>query len=82
VRRFAAVEEFAVEVYRERAMDELELQLEVVGEPADAVCAAVAREVWVALGIRPRVRPVPSGSLPRFELKARRVRDRRKSTEC
>jgi phenylacetate-CoA ligase len=78
VRRHPAVAEFAVEVYQERAMDELELQLEVTGAPPEAVCEAVAREVWVALGFRPRVRPVPTGSLPRFELKARRVRDRRR----
>ncbi|MBX5490947.1 MAG: phenylacetate--CoA ligase family protein [Chloroflexi bacterium] len=77
VRRFGEVDEFAVEVYQERAMDELELQLEVArGEP-QVICEAVAREVWVALGFRPRVRAVPVGSLPRFELKARRVRDRR-----
>jgi phenylacetate-CoA ligase len=77
VRRHPAVDEFAVEVYQERAMDEMELQLEVAGEPPEVVCEAVAREVWVALGFRPRVRPVPAGTLPRFELKARRVRDRR-----
>jgi phenylacetate-CoA ligase len=77
VRRFSAVDEFAVEVYQERAMDEMELQLEVAAERPDEVCEAVAREVSVALGFRPRVRPVPAGTLPRFELKARRVRDRR-----
>lgn len=77
VRRFPEIDEFAVEVYQERAMDELELQVELAGGPPEAVCEAVAREVWVALGFRPRVRPVPSGTLPRFELKARRVRDRR-----
>jgi phenylacetate-CoA ligase len=77
VRRHAAVDEFAVEVYRERAMDELELQLEVAAAAPEAVCEAVARDLSVALGFRPRVRSVPAGSLPRFELKARRVRDRR-----
>jgi len=77
VRRFPAVDEFAVEVYQERAMDEMELQLEVADARPEEVCEAVAREVWVALGFRPRVRPVPAGTLPRFELKARRVRDRR-----
>jgi len=77
VRRVAAVEEFAVEVYQERAMDEMELRVEVVGDDPEAVCEAVARELWVALGFRPRVRAVPAGTLPRFELKARRVHDRR-----
>src|SRR5581483_3178907 len=77
VRRTTAVEEFAVDVYQERAMDEMELRVEVVGEDPDAACDAVARELWVALGFRPRVRAVPAGTLPRFELKARRVNDRR-----
>ena len=77
VRRHAAVDEFAVEVYQERSMDEMELQVEVTGEAPETVCEAVAREVWVALGFRPRVRHVPAGTLPRFELKARRLRDRR-----
>jgi phenylacetate-CoA ligase len=77
VRRHPAVDEFAVDVYQERSMDEMELQVEVSGAAPEAVCEAVAREVWVALGFRPRVRLVPAGSLPRFELKARRVRDRR-----
>jgi phenylacetate-CoA ligase len=58
----------------------MELQLEVADAHPEAVCEAVAREVWVALGFRPRVRPVPAGTLPRFELKARRVRDRRGET--
>jgi phenylacetate-CoA ligase len=77
VRRVTAVEEFSVEVYQERAMDEMELRVEVVGAEPDAVCETVARELWVALGFRPRVQAVPGGSLPRFELKARRVHDRR-----
>src|SRR3954467_9010518 len=62
VRRFPAVDEFAVEVYQERAMDEMEIQLEVAAPQPDAICDAVARELWVALGFRPRVRPVPAGS--------------------
>jgi phenylacetate-CoA ligase len=77
VRRHAAVDEFAVMVFRERSMDEMELQVEVTGAEPQTVCEAVAREVWVALGFRPRVRHVAAGTLPRFELKARRVRDER-----
>ena len=51
----------------------MEIQVEVTGELPETVCEAVAREVWVALGFRPRVRALPAGALPRFELKARRV---------
>jgi phenylacetate-CoA ligase len=86
VRRFPEVAEFAVEVYQERAMDELALRLEIVGAEPEVVCTAVARELWMTLGFRPRVEPAPPGSLPRFELKARRVHDHRRgepgSTEC
>src|SRR5262249_15621163 len=77
VRRFPAVDEFAVAWYRERATCAVELRLEISGEAPERVCEALAREVWVALGFRPRVQAVPAGTLPRFELKARRVTDRR-----
>ena len=42
-------------------MDELALRLEVVGAEPEVVCAAVARELWVTLGFRPRVEPAPTG---------------------
>jgi phenylacetate-CoA ligase len=72
VRRFAAVEEFVVEVYRRGQLDEVRLLLEVNGD-APAVVAAVGEAVRVDLGIRVEVVPVPGQSLPRYELKARRL---------
>jgi phenylacetate-CoA ligase len=72
VRRFAAVEEFVVEVYRRGQLDEVRLLLEVDGD-APAVVAAVGEAVRVDLGIRVEVVPVPERSLPRYELKARRL---------
>jgi phenylacetate-CoA ligase len=72
VRRFAAVDEFQVEVYRRGAMDEVRLLVELDGGAAE-VAVALAETVRVALGIRVEVVPVPVRSLPRWELKARRL---------
>ena len=72
VRRFPAVDEFVIEVYRRGQLDEVRLLLEVRGQ-AGAVVAAVQEAVRVDLGIRVEAVPVPGQSLPRYELKARRL---------
>ena len=72
VRRFPAVDEFLIEVYRRAEMDEVRLLLEV-GAGAGHVLASVQEAVRVDLGIRVEVVPVPARSLPRYELKARRL---------
>src|SRR5262245_56768997 len=71
VRRFAEVDEFQIEVYRRGAMDEVRLLVE--GDGTSTVAPALAERVRVDLGIRIDVVPVPARSLPRFELKARRL---------
>jgi phenylacetate-CoA ligase len=73
VRRFPAVDEFTIEVYRKHEMDEVRLLVEVVGEAARRVPAAIEETVRVELGIRIEAVPVPPQSLPRYELKARRL---------
>ena len=77
VRIFPEVREFAVDVYRRRSLDEMEIRLEVKGESPDAVARAVAREARRKLGFRVGVRAVEMNTLPRFELKARRFTDHR-----
>lgn len=72
VRRFPSVDEFVIEVYRRGQLDEVRLLLEVQGQ-AGAVAAAVQEAVRVDLGIRVEAVPVPGQSLPRYELKARRL---------
>ena len=72
VRRFAAVDEFAIEVYRRAEMDEVRLLLEVQ-DGAAHVPIAVQEAVRVDLGIRVEVTTVPVRSLPRYELKAKRL---------
>jgi phenylacetate-CoA ligase len=71
IRRFPAVDEFMIEVYRRAEMDEVRLLLEVHG--GSGVAAAVHEAVRVDLGIRVEVVPVPAQSLPRYELKAKRL---------
>ena len=71
VRRFPAVDEFTIEVYRRAEMDEVRLLLEVRG--GGDVPTAVREAIRVDLGIRVEVVTVPLGSLPRYELKAKRL---------
>ena len=77
VRTFPEVTEFAVDVYRRRSLDEVEIRLEVRGESPDSVAGAVEREARRKLGFHVGVRAVDMNTLPRFELKARRFTDHR-----
>ena len=70
VRRFP-VEEFQIEVFREGELDEVRVHVEVDGGADGA--RRVQEALRATLGLRLEVTPVAPGSLPRFELKARRV---------
>jgi phenylacetate-CoA ligase len=70
VRRFP-VEEFQIEVFRDGELDEARVLLEIEG--GDAAAGRVQAALRASLGIRLQVASVAPGSLPRFELKARRV---------
>jgi phenylacetate-CoA ligase len=74
IRAFDGVAEYRVELLTGTAMAELRVQLEPAASCADP--AALAREVAAAFrnafNLRVPVAAVPPGSLPRFELKARR----------
>ena len=76
VRRFPQVAEFAIDVRRPRALDELEVRVEVDGGAEDPA-ATIASALHGELGLRAEVTAVTPGALPRFELKARRVTDHR-----
>ena len=72
VRRFAAIQEFQIEVFRAGELDEARVLVEVAG--ADAGVREAAQEALRAgLGIRVEVVCVAPGTLPRWDLKARRV---------
>jgi phenylacetate-CoA ligase len=72
VRRHPEVVEYVIEHRRVREMDEVALLLEfadgAAGEPE-----TIASELRLALGARIECRPVPAGTLPRSELKAKRL---------
>ncbi len=76
VRRRAEVGEFTVDVYRRGQLDQMEIRIEARGAGED-LSDALSRELRVALGLRVEVSLVPFGSLPRFDLKARRFTDHR-----
>ena len=70
VRRFAAIEEFQIEVFKDGELDEVRVLVEL----DDVSGVSPVREALRAtLGIRLEVAAVPARSLPRFDLKARRV---------
>ena len=77
VRQFPAVAEFAIDVHRRRALDELEVRLELDGEAPDTA-DQVARALAHRLGLRAAIQIAAPHTLPRFELKARRVTDHRR----
>jgi phenylacetate-CoA ligase len=72
VRRFP-VDEFMIEVYRRREMDEVRLLVEVADGDGRDLAGRVQEAVRIELGIRVEAVPVPTRSLPRWELKARRL---------
>lgn len=75
VREFAAVAEFRIELLDERQMQELRLTIEPVGGSPDAASAlarSVGDEIHRRLFLRVLCDAVAPGTLPRFELKAKR----------
>jgi phenylacetate-CoA ligase len=74
VREFAEVAEFRIVIQTLRAMKHLRLELEPVGEQgAGELAGRVGRAVKDRLNFTAEVVCVPVGSLPRFELKGRRI---------
>ena len=76
VRSFPELGEFRIILFRQGELDQLKL---VVEDPRNDP-ARLARELQLRLGLSVQVESVPPGSLERFELKARRVIDRRKES--
>jgi phenylacetate-CoA ligase len=78
VRGFPEVGEFVVDVFRRGELDEMEIRLEIRATDTEAILAAVVKAIRNALGLRVKTKSVPHGTLPRFELKARRFADHRR----
>src|SRR5207249_6685580 len=77
VRRFAEIEEFRIELVRVHEMDELRCVVEARGASSD-LAQRLAAAIHHDIGIRCAVETTAPGTLPRFEMKARRLD--RKST--
>lgn len=71
--RFPEVQEYRIIVTKAGELDEISLQVEC---PPDLV-SRLQTELHIALNLRVPIEAVASGTLPRFEMKARRVEDRR-----
>jgi phenylacetate-CoA ligase len=71
VRRHPEVSEFLIEHRRERRMDEVTLLVETATAPF--LTERLQADLRQALGVRLDCRVVPVGTLPRSELKARRI---------
>jgi phenylacetate-CoA ligase len=74
LRGFGDVAEYRVKVSRNRTLTEMQLEVEPTVQCArpEALGATVAAALSTALSLRVPVMVVPTGSLPRFEMKARR----------
>lgn len=71
--RFPEVQEYRIIVTSDGIMDEIALQVEC----PPLLTTTIQDELHIALNLRIPVEAAPPGTLPRFELKARRVEDRR-----
>jgi phenylacetate-CoA ligase len=73
VRRQAAIGEFCIEVRQVRGMEEVTILCECQGDGETAV-SRLGNDLRLALGARIECRQVAAGSLPRSDLKSRRLR--------
>ena len=78
IRRHREVGEFAVDIYRRDELDEMEIRIEVNEDDPREIAHRVELDLRHGLGLRARITDVPSGTLPRFDLKAKRLTDHRK----
>jgi phenylacetate-CoA ligase len=74
VRRHAVIGEFAIEVRSVRGMEEVTILCECLGDDGEAAVSGLANDLRLALGARIECRQVAAGSLPRSDLKSRRLR--------
>jgi phenylacetate-CoA ligase len=72
--RFAELAEFRMEVDRTGSLAVLRIEVEPQpGSPGDSLAQRVGRAIRTELLFRAEVHAVPPGTLPRFEMKARRL---------
>jgi len=74
VRLHAEIGEFCIEVREVRGMEEVTILCECQDNDGEAAVLQLANELRLALGARIECRQVAAGSVPRSELKSRRLR--------
>ncbi len=74
VRRHPVIGEFSIEVNSVRGMEEVTILCECQGDDGEAAVSRLANDLRLALGARIECRQVAAGSLPRSDLKSRRLR--------
>jgi phenylacetate-CoA ligase len=74
LRRFPEMAEFRVNILEDGTLTRVRLEIEPVAGVADlpSLCERVTRTLHETLAFRAEVEAVPIGSLPRFEMKAKR----------
>ena len=74
LREFSEIEEFRIEVFDKEAMREIKLILEArpTESAIENLSEQVRRRMRERIGLRPEVEMVAPGTLPRFDLKAKR----------
>jgi phenylacetate-CoA ligase len=73
IRRFPEVVEYRVAVDRRAALAELRIDVESAPSATNGIADRIERAIRDELLFRAEVRQVPPGTLPRFEMKARRL---------
>jgi len=76
IRAHAGIDEYEAFVRTDRAMDELVLRVEVGRGATAETSRALATDFHNRLQLRPTVEVVEAGTLPRYEMKARRFKGR------
>jgi len=77
IRESPDIGEFAVNIEKRGELDDLDIRIEVNGSKTEETAASVVQRIRDSIGIRANVEVVEFGSLPRFDLKARRFTDNR-----
>jgi phenylacetate-CoA ligase len=81
VRPHDGVDEFQIVFRRRDGLDDLLVRIDpapaLSGTERDSLCATLADALRVGLGIRVTVEATEPGALPRWDHKARRVKDER-----
>jgi phenylacetate-CoA ligase len=74
LREFTEIEEFRVEIFEREAMKEIKFILEPRSESSavEGLGEAVGQRMRERIGLRPEIELVAPGTLPRFDLKAKR----------